>query len=178
MAEEKKTPEVGTAQVIYEKASAGFPAIYLQSSEDIRSQREIKLAAEKLGRKLYIWTLGKGLQLDGLKPKLISDTEMPNSLVSALEQKVEPQSIVILRLFHHFLDDPSMQSCILDLMPTYKETERMLIVLTPVLKMPPELEKEFTLVETTLPDKETLGAVLDSIIKMNGFNVPEAIKKK
>lgn len=179
MADEKKILEVGTAQVIYEKASAGFPAIYLQSSEDIRSQREIKLAAEKLGRKLYIWTLGKGLQLDGPKPTILPDTEMPNpSFLSALEHKVEPQSIVILRLFHHFLDDPSMQSCILDLMPTYKETERMLVVLTPVLKMPPELEKEFTLVETTLPDKETLGAVLDAIIKSNGFNNPEMVNKK
>ncbi len=168
MAEEKQV--IGTAQVIYEKASAGFPALYLQSSEDIRSQREIKMAAEKLGRKLFIWTLGKGLVLDGPKPKLIPNTAMPSDLTKALEEDVPEESIVILRLLHHFLDDPSMQAALLDMIPSFKDKAKMLIVLTPVLKLPPELEKEFTLVESSLPNKETLGAVLDGLIKQNEFD--------
>lgn len=194
MAEEKavkKEEKPATAKTIFEKARAGYAALYLVSAEDMRSQKEIQSAAAELDRKLFTWTFGKGILEDG-KKEHIPDTELPPGLLNALTGVVDPKarekkyiipqkSIVVLRLFHHFLDDPLVQSALLDAIPEYKMTQRMLVVLTPVSKLPPELEKEFALVETQLPGSQQIHDVLNGIIEgsqLKGDMVPSAAKKE
>lgn len=173
--EEKKISS--TSQVIFEKARAGYAALYLQTSEDMRSQREIKHAVEALNdkakdptnkRKLWTWTFGKGLVEDakGATPK--DETDSPPGALDAMAELKE-KSIIILRLFHHFLDDPMVQSKLLDLIPKFKVKQNMLIVLSPVVKLPPELEKEFAFIETVLPNKTQVLEVLDGIIVGSGL---------
>ena len=187
----KKEEKPSTSKTIFEKARAGYAALYLISSEDLRSQREIQAAAAELDRKLFIWTFGKGILEDG-KKEPIADTELPPGLLGALNGLVDPKakdkryvipqkSIVVLRLFHHFLDDPLVQSALLDIIPEYKSTQRMLVVLTPVSKLPPELEKEFALVETQLPGEQQIHDVLNGIIdgsQLKGDLVPNAARKE
>lgn len=163
------------AKIIFEKAKAGYPAIYLQTSEDMRAQREIKEAAEELKREFWIWTFGKGLEKHGAKTTILKDTENPpdalnamRSDVGALDKGSRSKAIVHLRLFHEFLDDPLIKAKLLDLIPEYKMTNRLLIISSPVVKLPPELEKAFALIESPLPDKGQLTEVLDGIIEGTG----------
>ena len=188
---EKKEEMSSTSKVIFEKARAGYAALYLVSAEDMRSQKEIQSAAAELDRKMFIWTFGKGILEDGKKDP-IADTELPPGLLQALTGVVDPKaankkyiipqkSVVVLRLFHHFLDDPLVQSALLDIIPEYKMTQRMLVVLTPVSKLPPELEKEFALVETQLPGPVQIHDLLDGIIdgsQLKGDLVPNAARKE
>lgn len=161
--------KLDTKGMIFEKAKAGYPALYLVSSEDQRSLREIKEAAEDLKRELYVWTFGKGLVKEGGKtrgggvPAPLADTELPPGALNTMGTLPE-KSIFVLRLFHHFLDAPQIQSMLIDLIPDFKLKAKMLIVLTPVQKLPPELEKEFALIETALPDKPMLERVLTGIV--------------
>jgi AAA+ superfamily predicted ATPase len=187
----KKEEKPATARTIFEKARAGYAALYLVSAEDMRSQKEIQSAAHELDRKLFTWTFGKGILEDGKKDP-IADTELPPGLLNALTGVVDPKakdkryvipskSIVVLRLFHHFLDDPLVQSLLLDIIPEYKMTQRMLVVLTPVSKLPMELEKEFALVETQLPGEQQLHDVLNGIIEgsqLKGDMVPSEGRKE
>lgn len=166
--------KIETKAVITEKGKAGYPALYLVSSEDMRSQKEIKAAAEALKRKLYVWTFGKGLIEDGKRnPTAIDDTQTPPAVLEHMKELPE-KSIVVLRLFHHYLEDHNVQAKLIDLIPDFKVKAKMLIVLTPVQKIPPELEKEFTLVESTLPSKETLNDVLQGIV--TGSSMPDEKK--
>ena len=168
------TEKASTSALIFEKARAGYAAIYLVTAEDLRSQREVKVAAKELKRKLFTWTFGKGLVEDGKKtPMPIEDTELPPGLMIALadKTKVPDESIIILRLFDHFMDDPLIQSAFLDLIPEYKLSKKMLIVQSPVIKLPPHIEKEFALIETQLPGKVQLTEVLDGIIFGGGVSV-------
>ena len=188
---EKKEEKSSTAKTIFEKARAGYAALYLVSAEDMRSQKEIQAAAAELERKMFTWTFGKGILEDG-KKEVIPDTELPPGLLNALTGVVDPKardkkyiipqkSIVVLRLFHHFLDDPLVQSALLDAIPEYKMTQRMLVVLTPVSKLPPELEKEFALVETQLPGPAQIADVLEGIIEgsqLKGDMVPSPARKE
>jgi SpoVK/Ycf46/Vps4 family AAA+-type ATPase len=177
-----------TSKIIFEKARAGYAALYLVSSEDMRSQREIKEAAKELKRKLFVWTLGRGLVEDGVKtPVAIPNTEDPPGVLDSIfknndrgRPNIEDGSIILLRLFHHFMDDPLIQAKLLDLVPLLKTTRRMLVVLTPVIKLPLELEKEFALIETQLPGKGQLQEVLDGIIegsKLTGDLVPSGTQR-
>lgn len=168
-----------TADIIFEKAKAGYPAIYVHSSEDLRTRREIKDAAKKLDRTLYEWTNGKGVMQDGVN-KIMPDTDGPMAACDYFT-KIPAKSIYVLRLFHHFLDDPGIQARIIDAIPAYKSSGRTLIIVTPVLKLPVELEKEFALVQSNLPDKEVLDTVLTGITsgsKMKDEDIPTGALRK
>lgn len=160
-----------TAKKIVEMAKAGYPALYLLTPEDGRAMTEIKKAASDLSRNIFTWTLGRGVVDESSEKnrKPIDDTETPNGLLSWLP-KMKAQSILVLRLFHHFLEDPLVQSSILDILPQFKNaSQRQIIITTPVQKIPQEIEKEIALIEMVLPDKEALGEVLDSIVKGSGL---------
>lgn len=161
--------------IIFEKAKAGYPATYLTSSEGTHSLLEIKAACEELPRDMFVWALEQGLLKDGLITKAGNDlakrTGAPPEVLSELSDMAEkwtkqtPGRIYVLQNFHHFLDAPLIQSKILRLIPMFKATKSMLVILTPVTALPPELEKEFALIETPLPDKAALLRVLESIEK-------------
>lgn len=174
---EKEVIHSSTSRVIFEKARAGYAALYLQSSEDMRSQREIKHSVEELNKsskdatskwKLFTWTFGRGLVPDTKNAEPVDGSENVPDLLIKLKD-MAPKSVTILRLFHHFMDDPLVQSALLDIIPHYKTKQCMLVVLTPVMKLPLELEKEFALIETQLPDKHQLTEVLDGIIEGTGL---------
>lgn len=149
--------------VIYEKGKAGYAGLYLVSSEDMLMQMQIREAAKELKRDLYVWTFGKGLVADaGKTPKPIEATQNPAQVLEHAKT-LDPKSIIILRLFHHYLDDHSIQAKLIDLLPMFKLSMKMLIVLTPVQNIPPELEKDFTLIESSLPSKSMLEKVLKGI---------------
>jgi SpoVK/Ycf46/Vps4 family AAA+-type ATPase len=143
----------------------------------MRSQREIKHAVEALNlsakdkthpRSLWTWTFGKGLVEDKKGATAKESTESPPEVIGAMVD-LPRMSVVILRLFHHFLDDPLVQSHLLDLIPKFKIKQCMLIILSPVVKLPPELEKEFALIETALPSKGQILEVLEGIVKGSNF---------
>jgi SpoVK/Ycf46/Vps4 family AAA+-type ATPase len=146
------------------RGKAGYAAIYLQSMEDQRVLREVREAADAMRRKMYFWTYQKGLIEDSRRTtQPITNTEMPGGVFPAI--KALPENVVIvLRQFHHFMTMPEIQAPLLDLIPEMKLKSKLLIVLSPVIVLPPELEKEFTLIEAPLPDEENLKVVLDGIL--------------
>lgn len=180
---------MSTVNEIVEKGRAGYPAIFLQTSEDLRTLSEIKEAAKELKRKLHIWTYGKGLLEDKERATPVEDSETPQGVMQHLlastaakkGQQDSPGEIFVLRLFHHWTDEPIVQSKLLDIIPQLKISKRMIIVTSPVVKLPPEIEKEFALVESRLPGKEELLKVVDGIIQGTGLKgdmVPNSDRKE
>jgi SpoVK/Ycf46/Vps4 family AAA+-type ATPase len=166
-------PQSSLSQVLLEKFKAGYPALYLLSAEDMRSQREIKRAAKQQERKVFIWTYEKGLVYDDAKPSKdgivfpVPDTGEPKQALMAIvdDETIPPKSVVILRLFHHFLPHPDVQSQLLDIIPVLKATGRTLIILTPVLAIPAEVEKEIALIESSLPGHDDMRVLIDGMIE-------------
>ncbi len=170
-----------TVKSIVEKCKAGYAAIYLTSPEEVRAIDDVKNAAMDLQRDLYVWGHGKGLVhkvewrrrgindepelREGADPtKVVADTELAPMALAQMEKTDKP-AIFVLRLFHHFMDDPLVQTQILDLLPLFRKSRRVLVVLSPFTKIPLELEKEFTLLETAFPTREELQLVLDGVLK-------------
>jgi SpoVK/Ycf46/Vps4 family AAA+-type ATPase len=168
--------------------SAGFPAIFLQTPEDRKTQLELLLLGQEIGYNIFTWSAGKGLvktatarEKEGKtsfhvieNEKVIEDTGNPlDVLIKIMDTAVvPPKSIINLRLFHSFLEDPGVQTMILDLCKNFKVTERAIVITSPTLSMPAEIEKELCLVECPLPDAEQIGLLLDGILEAN-----EEIKK-
>ena len=155
------------------RGRAGYAAVYLQSLEDQRVLREVREAADAMKRKMYYWTYQKGIVEDTNRPdpKPVENTGMPGGALKAIKALPE-NSIVVMRQYHHFMGLPELQAPMLDLIPEMKLTSKMLIVLSPVIHLPPELEKEFTLIEAPLPDEGNLTVVLDGIL--DASRIPQA----
>jgi AAA+ superfamily predicted ATPase len=153
------------------RGKAGYAAVYLQSLEDQRILREIRESADTMKRKMFFWTFGKGLIEDKRSAtRPIENTAQPHLALEHVRALPE-DSVIVFRQVHHFLNEPGIQAIILDLIPEMKMSKKMLIFLCPVINLPPELEKEFTLIEAPLPDEGNLNTVLDGIL--DASKIPE-----
>lgn len=149
-------------RTLVEKVKAGYPALYMLTPEDARALDHIEKAAEQTGRKLFVWTLIKGVVTkQGKGQSVIPESGNPDQALEAAG-KLPQNSILVLRHYHHFMDSPQIQAMLLDIIPMFKATRRQIILLTPVLKLPPELEKDFSLVELPLPTPPELREIVKS----------------
>jgi SpoVK/Ycf46/Vps4 family AAA+-type ATPase len=78
--------------------------------------------------------------------------------------------VFILEDFHFFLDErsptaPLVVRQIRDLVGPFKAARKTVVLLSSVLKLPPELEKDLTVVDLEMPGEEELAAQLDDTVE-------------
>jgi hypothetical protein len=193
-----------TSVAFIEKIKAGYSGIYLLTSEAIRTVADILTAAKATERRVFVWTLGKGLWEEftdtDKKPVKASastgeeDSSSPSDCLNLLPKLLTPdpdnggrrggrardtntKGVFVLNNFHHFLDDPAAQAKIIELVNDFKSQRKMLVLMSPVLKLPVELEKEFALLETDLPGKEDLAPILNAVISGSSGTPPDDVQK-
>ncbi len=141
---------------------SGHAGLYIVSAEEARVEAELKAVADGLGYGLYAWSATEGLvdTADG-RVQQVND---PMEAISAINELPE-NTLVLLRDFHLFLEDrnPVLIRAVRDELARSKTKGRVMLVLGCRQVLPPELEREFTVLEFALPDKQQLGVVLDGI---------------
>jgi SpoVK/Ycf46/Vps4 family AAA+-type ATPase len=78
--------------------------------------------------------------------------------------------VFILEDFHFFVDERSPTAALVvrqlrDLVGPFKAARKTVVLLSSVLKLPPELEKDLTVVDLEMPDEAELAAVLDETVE-------------
>ena len=141
---------------------AGYAGIYLVSHEESRVEAELKAIAETLNYRLHAWSTTEGL-VDTSDGSIRAATDPLEALQVVGE--LPENSIILLRDLHMFLQDnnPVLTRALKDALAVGKTKGKCLIVLGCRQVLPPELEREFTLLDFSLPDKSALGIVLDGI---------------
>ena len=141
---------------------SGHAGLYLVSHEESRVESELKAIAEKLKRPLYCWSATRGMvnTQDGSGGGANDPLEAIEA-VNGLPDDV----MVLLTDFHLFLQDgnPVLIRAIKDALVTGKATGRVILILGCRQVLPPELEREFVVLDFSLPGKDQLGVVLDGI---------------
>ena len=145
---------------------AGYPGVYIVSSEEARVEKVIKDMMSKLKKhKLFAWSATEGVMEF---PAVIQhkDTNDPYSLLTYMS-KLPGNSIVLLRDFHLYIEDadPTLIRLLKDALYKGKAKGIQTVILGCRQVLPPELEKEFVVVNFTLPTKDDLNHVLDSLAK-------------
>jgi hypothetical protein len=150
---------------------AGYAGLYLVSHEEQRVEAELKAIATALKHRLYAWSATAGLidTADGT----CRGAQDPMEVLGVLTE-LPDDSIVLLRDYHVFLDDPNplLLRQLKDQLRVGKTKGHTLAVLGCRLKLPPELEREFIVVDFTLPGAEALDEVLKGILKSTGKKRP------
>ena len=141
---------------------AGYPGLYLVSHEEQRVDAELIRIAHELKYDLYFWSVIDGL-VDSEKGTSKSANDPLEALLAIAELK--EKSIVVLRDFHLCLQDPNpiLIRQLKDVLQVAKTKFKTLIIVGCRLCLPPELERELTVIEFALPGKEQLAQVLDGI---------------
>jgi SpoVK/Ycf46/Vps4 family AAA+-type ATPase len=144
---------------------ARYPLVYLLTSEERRAEEAVRVVASKTGKRLYAWTYTRGFEpsvpnenSSGQRGTLTPDLEALTTLFRPGEN-----AIFLLKDFHSYLNDNRVIRLLRDLVPRLHSSGRTILLLSPVLKLPPELEKEANVLEMPLPDREEIAAKLREI---------------
>jgi len=135
---------------------ARYPILYLVSWEEMRVERALKKLGARLSKQVYFWRSSRGFEgrTDGSAPAAAL-----NHVIRTSER-----AIFVLYDFHPFLDDPVNVRLLRDAAQALKTSYKTLVLASPVLRIPPELEKDVTVVDVPLPDEEELAQILGEMV--------------
>jgi len=142
---------------------ARYPIIYVVSWEEERVEDAIRSIASERGKKLFLWTITQGLVQNLNSPRNDATME-PIKALDAIMDSRDP-AIFILKDFHPYLGDVTIIRRLRDLTLALKKSFKTIIILSPSLKLPMELEKEVTVIEYSLPSLDELKELLTNIIQ-------------
>jgi ATP-dependent 26S proteasome regulatory subunit len=136
---------------------ARYPIIYVVSWEERRVEETLRDICQRRGKKMVVWTATTGL----------GGNTAAREPVAALDQIMgaPDQSVFVLKDFHPFISDVVVTRRLRDLVYLLKTSYKSLIILSPILKLPPELEKEITVVDYQLPTMGDIDRLLEGIIQ-------------
>ncbi|HXH60868.1 MAG TPA: AAA family ATPase [Fimbriimonadaceae bacterium] len=146
---------------------AKYPIVYVVSWEEHRVEEAIKAITEKLSRKLHTWSVTQGMRPAVTRT---AGPAKPSSLPSELEalaqiHEAEEFTVFILKDFHAYMKDSRVVRLLRDLATRLRGRAQTLFILSPVLNLPTELEKDVTVIEFPLPDAADISKQLDEVIK-------------
>ncbi|MEM7028527.1 MAG: AAA family ATPase [Chloroflexota bacterium] len=153
-------------------ARAKYPLIYIISWEERRIEEMLRQVSVERRKQLYIWTLTDGVVPIDAPNEAAVDTSTRNPL-AALDYIGFSQeaAIFVLKDFHPFLeakgstDHHVIVRKIRDVLNQLKESRKTLVILSPVLHFPPELEKDITVLDYSLPNVDELDQSLERVVR-------------
>jgi SpoVK/Ycf46/Vps4 family AAA+-type ATPase len=145
---------------------ARYPLIFVVSYEENRVLDTVKKIANARKKQFFSWTITEGLeQPDG---SCIMEFKDPIKVLEYILQ-TDLNALFILKDYHHFLNDPVIVRKLRDIAHALKLTMKNIIFLSPVLKMPTELEKEIAVVDYKLPSKMEIEEIITKILNSVGM---------
>jgi ATP-dependent 26S proteasome regulatory subunit len=143
---------------------ARYPLVWLVTWEEARLDAILEELASEHGKSLVTWSVTKGLRrVGGARGAAVDGGKDPVEMLGQVERLPDP-SLVVLKDFHPFLSDPTAVRALRELAHGLKSSFTTVILLSPTLSIPPELEKEVTVLDVPLPTARDLLALLKEIV--------------
>jgi ATP-dependent 26S proteasome regulatory subunit len=152
---------------------ARYPLLYIITNEETRVQNLLVEIAAKRQKKVYEWTYSSGIVPAGSsiqsQKSRNAATKDPLAALDLVIEQVEP-AIFLFKDFHPFLtrNNYAVIRRLKDIALHLKNSFKTIVLISPIMEIPAELEKEITVINFPQPTKEDLGALLDKIIEELG----------
>ncbi len=153
---------------------AQYKLLYVVSAEEARCESWLRdlalLERESLRdrwditnwkpRTFITWSCSQGFRSDGLD--VPGDIREPIRALDWIANGLTRDALVVLRDFHPFLNDPMVARRVRDLVTLFDgaAVKRTVVFLSPLIKLPMELEKDVQVVDFDLPDRATLEDIV------------------
>lgn len=146
---------------------AGFPIIYFNSFEESKADRIIEDSA--CGRKVLEWNGANGFV--DFKTKVsfgLNDQSLVGTINTLIDGNDIDGKILVLKDIHSLLDDSNVISKIKEVaLKISRGLEATIIMVSPIVKIPKELEKFITIVEMDYLDIDEIKEVIVNFNKEN-----------
>lgn len=138
---------------------ARYPILYIVSWEERRVEDALRDIAHS-AKNVYTWSVTTGLQPQPTYGGVVT------TVLATLEfvEKCDEEAIFVLKDLHSSIADPIITRRLRDMATGIKNTRKTIVILAPILRLPPELEKDISVIDYDLPTYGDLGELLDLII--------------
>ncbi|MCX7047385.1 MAG: AAA family ATPase [Candidatus Sumerlaeota bacterium] len=143
---------------------AHYPIIYVISWEEQRVLKWIQDFAQKRNKRVFEWSCTTGMIQTGGGGKARSAASAdPVKALDDVMGQLEP-AMYVFKDFHPYLGDRAVRRKVKECAFHLKDSYKTLLMVSPILDVPPELEKEITVVDFPLPDTNDFAELLDRIL--------------
>jgi SpoVK/Ycf46/Vps4 family AAA+-type ATPase len=152
------TSRLSSEEQIRYLIKARYPLIYVVSPEEERVEKAITRVANDCRSKPVWWSITKGFSEQGG-----ADVREP---VAALTYILEAKdtAIYVLRDLHEFMGKHIVKRLLRDLARELRTSSKSCVILSPIQKIPPEIEKEFAVVDFDLPKIDDIYRIMNRLL--------------
>ena len=146
------TARRSSKQELEDLIKARYSLVYVSSHEEDRVEEALRRLCMEREMRLEVWSITEGFKViaNGTGTRDVKDP------MKALDHVLrgEGRGLYILRDYHPFLKEPAVVRKLRDAASALRKTKKSLIMLSPVTKIPPELEKSVAAVlDWELPNR-------------------------
>lgn len=151
---------------------ARYSLIWITSPEETRVEDSLRKLCIEREMRLEVWSITEGFKVlaNGQGTRDVKDP------MKAIDHvlRAEGRALFVLRDFHPFLKEPAVVRRLRDAAHELRKTKKSLLVLSPVTKIPPELEKSISaVVDWELPNRQEIEQAARKVLP----NLPPATQQ-
>lgn len=149
-----------------------YPFTVLLSFEESRALRMVRLVAEEMGRSLSTWSVTRGVQtlVNGAFVPADPATRDPSRALDHAAASARG-SIYVFFDAHPYLKEAGLIRRMRDYAEPFALENKAVVLLSPLLYIPRELEKEVTVLDVPLATEPELRALLEGVLASDGLRV-------
>ncbi len=168
--------------------NAAFSGLWVQTVEPDEAERELVEHARRQGWTLAVWDIARGLRFPADSNVTVPEVNDPLAVLKALptlvptaastkdnengEQEPEHTTLLVLPNFHRFLNSTENVQTLFEQLVAGKQRRTFVVVLSPVVTLPVELERAFVIVDHELPTQAQLGQIAQEVLADHPDGLP------
>jgi len=162
---------------LIEYVHAAFTGLWVQTYEPDEAEREIVRHARQAKWTVAVWDIADGLRLaaaaDGNRPETSAGD--PLAALRALHALADSDGTALLLMhnLHRFLTSPEVVQTTFAQLIAGKQRRTFVVVLSPVVQIPVELEKLFVVLDHALPDRAGLERIARELTSDSPADFPK-----
>lgn len=157
-------------------ADAGYPIIYINSFEEIKTDAIIRDVMG--GRKGLEWNGAHGFCDFLNKSPFMEDRTLAETLRMLIADNELDRKFLVIKDAHLYMDDPMVITCLKEIALKISKEDGLdasVIIVSSQLKLPKELEKFITILEMDYPDQNEIREQIRTFADSQGVFVSDAL---
>ena len=172
-------------QLIKDMLEAYYPILYITSFEYTKAAQQIGGTAREINKSylVYQWNFVTGLTSASSaadEANKFENKEDPEEVLRFIESRIsiaQPE-VYILEDFHEYIEERAIKVRLRKLAEILRFYQKHIVIISPILRLPVELEKYITVIDWKLPDREELKQVLDNVLKSCKKEISSSLQNK
>ena len=171
-------------QVLTDYINAAFSGLWVLTVEPDEAERELVEHARRQGWTLAVWDVARGLRFPADPNATVPEINDPLAVLQALPTLAplaamsegtmpsEHTTLLVLPNFHRFLNSAESVQTLFEQLVAGKQRRTFVVVLSPTVTLPVELERAFVVIDHDLPSQDQLGEIARDVLADHPNGLP------